>query len=193
MTHTSFIYNMLLAGIVAGLLAGVIVLAAASLGWLVNSQVLAGALAMVVSSILIIGYGGMSSKSQIVVGLLWGFSYFIFDKTSSMPGWIEYIVMAAAYLVLGIIPGKSRLEVLYGGSGPVVAAIIGIILLAVIFPQTVRDGFDETLISAVAISAGRTSKMYITSYGSPAKKSLQVPKSRFQQRLEKMTRDRKKN
>ena len=60
--------------ITAAITAAAFVFAAAGIGWLIHSPVVAAALAMIVSSLMIFGFGDLPSWAKIVVGLLWWFS-----------------------------------------------------------------------------------------------------------------------
>src|SRR5262249_6986930 len=74
MFRRSILVPAIFAGTVAAALAAAVTLAAAGLGWLVRSHVLAGALAMIASAILVFGFGGMHGWAIVVVGLSWGFA-----------------------------------------------------------------------------------------------------------------------
>lgn len=145
------------AGVSAAALAVVLTLGAAAIGWLVGSNVLAAVLAMIVSSLLIIGFGDVQIPwiATMIVGLSWVFA-------DSLLGWLgisgvsAYITMAVVYLILGSTKGQTREQVIYSGAGPVLGAILGILLYAVILPQQAAQSVDEAVISAMMISAARS-------------------------------------
>lgn len=151
--------SVFLAGAVAALVAGVVTLLAAGIGWLIGSAVLAGALSMIVSALLILGFGGLPGWATIVVGLSWAFADTILGALG-IGGTAALITMAAAYLVLGLTQGKSREEVLYAGAGPALGAIVGIAVAALLFPQAVAQGAEEAVLSAAMISASRAALSY---------------------------------
>ena len=81
----NFSFGIITAFISAGITSAAFVFTAAGIGWLMHSQVVAAALAMIVSTVMIFGFGDLPSWAKIVVGLLWWFSvtyvavaYFVF-------------------------------------------------------------------------------------------------------------------
>lgn len=156
MAHIRFTLS---AGVVAGVLAAALTLGAASIGWLVGSPALAGTLAMIVSAMLIIGFGGVEIRwwAKVIVGLSWAFADPVLDRLG-VTGVSGSITMAVVYLILGMTRGQTREQVLYAGAGPVLGAIVGIGLAAVIFPRQVAQGVEEAVLSAAMISAARAAR-----------------------------------
>jgi hypothetical protein len=114
---------------------------------------------MLMSGVLIFGFGGMSPRVAIFVGLSWAFA----DKVVAAlggGGTIAHVTMGLAYLVAGISKGQPRIEVVYSGMGPMIGLLISVLIMAVVSPQNVAGGFHEAVLSAAMISAGRAGTDY---------------------------------
>lgn len=160
MAHVRFTLS---AGVVAGVAAAAVTIGAAGLGWLVGSPTLAGALAMIVSALLVIGFGGVQIRwwAKIIVGLSWAFADSMLARLG-VTGVSASITMAVVYFILGMTRGQTREQVLYAGAGPVLGAIVGIGLISAIFPRLVAQGVEEAVLSAAMISAARAARQALT-------------------------------
>lgn len=158
-TGISFSLAVFSVGVAAGAVAAAFALGAAGIGWLLGSTVLAGVLAMIVSAMLTLGFGGLSVWAMGVVGLSWAFAD-TFLGALGMSGATAHVIMAVAYLMLGMTRGKTRQEVLYAGAGPALGLVVGIGLAAAVFPQQVAQGVEEAVLSAAMIAAARSGREY---------------------------------
>lgn len=148
---------LLTSGISAALIAAVLVLVAAGIGWLLGSPPLAGALAMIVSATLILGFGGnqASGWTALFVAATWLFADSLINQLG-IPRLANSISLAIGNFLVGMIPGKTREETILAGAGPLLGSVLGIILLTVFFPQTAAQNVEEAVISAAMISGART-------------------------------------
>jgi hypothetical protein len=155
----NFSFGIITAFISAGITSAAFVFAAAGIGWLMHSQVVAAALAMIVSSVMIFGFGDLPSWAKIVVGLLWWFSDVLLAKLG-LYGWSAYLTMAGAYFLMGLTKGKPAAEVLMNGFPVMVGTVIGVTAFAIIKPKSMAGTIEETIISTIIISAVRSAKQF---------------------------------
>ena len=151
----------LITAVIGGALAAILVIAAAGIGWLVGSRTLAGALAMVVAGMLIIGFGGMHLPwwASVFVGLSWAFADTLLARlgATKVLGWFT---MAAVYLIIGATKGESRSQVVASGCAPAIGLLVAVGLGTAFSPRHVAEGIDQEVISASMISAVRSAREF---------------------------------